>query len=79
MPIDTLEGVPDCGLALRDHTGHPLSPRAKADAACLDEDAITPRTRFMLQHASGMSKDEAAVSTKHSKRHCIPASSAAQE
>jgi hypothetical protein len=76
--VQSLEGVLDGGFVFREYTGNPLSFEAKADAACLAEDAITPRIRLMLQQSCGMSRDEAAAYTKHSGRHCLPASSAAR-
>eukprot|EP00802_Teleaulax_amphioxeia_P001636 Tamp_01638.p1 GENE.Tamp_01638~~Tamp_01638.p1 ORF type:complete len:673 (-),score=112.81 Tamp_01638:2325-4343(-) len=76
--VETLENVSDGGFVFRDYSGDPLSQHAKPDPACLDEEAITPRIRLVLQQACGMSKEEAATYTKHSCRHCLPASAAAR-
>jgi len=76
--IQTLDGVLQGGFVFREYSGDPLSQSARPDPACLAEDAITPRIRLLLREACGMSKDEADQYTKHSARHCLPASSAAR-
>jgi hypothetical protein len=76
--LETLKGVESGGFIFREFIGDVYSEHAIPQQAALSDDLITPRLRLVLRHACGMSKVEAEVYTKHSCRHCLPASSSAR-